>query len=85
MQHGLLIAHRESVEDCMPDNIRVSVAEIGKRMKAGEEFVFVDSRNPMAWGESDVKINGAIRVPADRVAQHLAAIPKDKPIVVYCT
>ena len=69
----------------MPDDIRVSVAEIGRRMKAGEEFVFVDSRNPMAWGESDVKITGAIRVPADHVAQHLASLPKDKPMVVYCT
>ena len=69
----------------MADNIRISVAEVRKRMNAGEQFTFVDSRNPVAWGESDVKISGAIRVPADRLEQHLAAIPKNKPLIVYCT
>lgn len=69
----------------MHDSIRMSVAEAGRRMKAGEEFVFVDTRNPVAWAESDVKIPGALRVPADRVAEHNAAIPKDKPIIAYCT
>jgi rhodanese-related sulfurtransferase len=69
----------------MADNIRISIDELRKRRNAGEDFVFIDSRNPVAWGESDVKAPGAIRVPADRVSQHLAAIPKDKPLVVYCT
>lgn len=69
----------------MADNIRITVDELRKRMNAGEEFVFVDTRNPQAWAESDVKIPGAIRVPADRVEQHLAAIPRDKPIITYCT
>jgi rhodanese-related sulfurtransferase len=69
----------------MADNVRISVDEMRKRMKAGEQFVFIDSRNPQAWGESDVKLPGAIRIPADQVEQHLANIPKDKPLVAYCT
>jgi rhodanese-related sulfurtransferase len=69
----------------MADNIRITVDELRKRRNAGEEFVFVDTRNPQAWGESDSKIPGAIRVPADRVRQHLAEIPRDRPIITYCT
>ena len=69
----------------MADNVRISVDEIRRRMKAGEQFAFIDSRNPKAWSESDVKLPGAIRIPADQVEQHLAAIPKDKPLVAYCT
>ena len=69
----------------MADNIRISVDELRKRTNAGEKFVFVDTRNPQAWGESDSKIPGAIRVPADRVQQRLAEIPRDRPIITYCT
>ena len=69
----------------MSDNLRISVDELRKRMNAGEHLVFVDSRNPRAWGESDVRLPGAIRVPAEEAEKHLASIPADKPIVVYCT
>jgi rhodanese-related sulfurtransferase len=54
-------------------------------MERGEPFTFIDSRNPQAWGESDVKLPGAIRVPADEVEQYLSKIPKDRVIIVYCT
>ena len=69
----------------MSDNIRISVNEVWKRMSSGEEFLFLDTRNPQAWGQSDVKLPRALRVPADEVAQHITSIPKDKPIVAYCT
>jgi rhodanese-related sulfurtransferase len=64
---------------------RVTIDEIRTRMERGEPFTFVDSRNPQAWAESDVKLPGAIRVPADKVEQHLSEIPKDKTIITYCT
>ena len=64
---------------------RVTVEEIGERLNRGEQFAFVDTRNPQAWGESDQKLPGAIRVPADEVAQHLAEIPHDRTVITYCT
>ena len=69
----------------MADNIRITVNELRKRMDAGDQFVFIDARNPQAWGESDMKLPGAIRVPADQLDQHLAEIPRNKPLVAYCT
>lgn len=54
-------------------------------MHRGEPFAFVDTRNPTAWGESDQKLPGAIRVPADEVDQHLDEIPHDRVVITYCT
>ena len=41
---------------------RVTVDEVKERMDRGEAFTFVDTRNPKAWGESNTKLPGAIRV-----------------------
>jgi predicted sulfurtransferase len=72
---------------------RVTPEEVMRRMDQGEPVTFVDTRNPQAWGLSNEKLPGAIRIPADEVDQHLGAIPKDasegRPkghwIVTYCT
>ncbi len=70
----------------MADSLRISVDEIRRRMNAGEQFTFVDVRNPQAWAESNEKLPGAVRVPLDSLDKDtLRSIPKDKPIVTYCT
>jgi rhodanese-related sulfurtransferase len=69
----------------MSDNLRITVDEIRKRMGTAEKFTFIDTRNPQAWGASNVKLPGAIRVPVDKLEEHISEIPKDRPIVTYCT
>jgi rhodanese-related sulfurtransferase len=64
---------------------RVTVDEVKERMDRGEQFAFVDTRNPQAWGEADTKLPGAIRVPADELEQHLDEIPRDRAVITYCT
>jgi rhodanese-related sulfurtransferase len=64
---------------------RITIDEVRQRLDRGEEFVFVDTRNPTAWGESDQKLPNAIRVPAGDVAQHLDEIPRDRAVITYCT
>jgi len=68
---------------------RVTAEEVMRWMDRGEAVVFVDTRNPQAWGESNEKLPGAIRIPAGEVEQHLNEIPKSGPgerwIVTYCT
>jgi rhodanese-related sulfurtransferase len=54
-------------------------------MEAGEDFTVIDVRNPQAWAESDTKIPEAIRVGMDELDEKLPGIPKNKPIVAYCT
>ena len=64
---------------------RVTAEEIKERMARGEQFTFVDTRNPQAWGEADTKLPGAVRVPADEVDQHLSEIQRDHTVITYCT
>jgi rhodanese-related sulfurtransferase len=49
------------------------------------DAVWVDTRNPQAWGEATKKIPGAIRIPADDLESHVDELPKGRPIVTYCT
>jgi rhodanese-related sulfurtransferase len=51
----------------------------------GDHVVFVDTRNPAAWGSSTVKLPGAVRVPVDEIEEHLDELPKDSTIITYCT
>jgi len=67
------------------ETTRVTVDEVGERMNRGEQFAFVDTRNPTAWGEANEKLPGAIRVPAAEVDQHLDEIPHDRTVITYCT
>ena len=64
---------------------RITVDEVKERMDRGEQFTFVDSRNPKAWAEADKKLPNAIRVPAEELEQHLDEIPKDRAVITYCT
>jgi rhodanese-related sulfurtransferase len=64
---------------------RVTIEEIKDRMNRGEQFTFVDTRNPKAWGEADTKLPGALRVPAEEVEQHLSESPHDRTVITYCT
>ena len=64
---------------------RVTVDEVKERMERGEQFAFVDTRNPQAWGEAETKLPGAVRVPAGELEQHLGEIPRDRAVITYCT
>ena len=64
---------------------RVTADEVKERMDRGEQFTFVDTRNPQAWGEAETKLPGALRVPAGEVEQHLSEIPRDRVVITYCT
>jgi len=69
----------------MADNLRIGIDELKKRMQAGENIIFIDTRNPQAWAQSDVMLPKAIRVLGDDLDKHVYEIPKDRTIVAYCT
>jgi rhodanese-related sulfurtransferase len=69
----------------MPDDLRISTDELKRRIATGEQFTVIDVRNPQAWAEAADMASGAIRVALDDADQELPRIPRDKPIVAYCT
>ncbi len=64
---------------------RIRPDEVKAMIDAGEPILFLDTRNPTAWGESDSKLPGAMRMPADQVDTLADKIPSDRKIVSYCT
>ena len=64
---------------------KITIDEVKKRMDKGESILFIDTRNPNAWSESDVKLPGARRIHFSELEQHLEDLPRDRPIVTYCT
>lgn len=64
---------------------RVTVDEVKERIARGEPFVFVDTRNPIAWDQADTKLPGAIHILAGEVEKHLEEIPRDRAVITYCT
>jgi rhodanese-related sulfurtransferase len=69
----------------MADAPRITVQELKRRMDAGEDFTVIDVRNPQAWAEANTVIPEAIRVSMDKLEEELPRIPKNKPVVAYCT
>jgi len=69
----------------MPEGLRIGADELKQRIQSGEEFTIVDVRNPQAWAAAPDMASGAIRVAADEAEDALPRIPRDKPIVAYCT
>jgi rhodanese-related sulfurtransferase len=69
----------------MAEAPRITANEVKKRMDAGETFTFIDTRNPQVFSESDTMLPGAIRLPLDQFDKKPQSIPKNKPVVAYCT
>jgi rhodanese-related sulfurtransferase len=64
---------------------RITPDDLKRRLDAHEPIAILDTRAEDAWRESDVQIPSAMRVPPDDVRRRLSEIPRDRPLVTYCT
>ena len=64
---------------------KISVEEIKRLIETGREVTMVDSRSADAWGESNIKARGAVRIPPDDVERYVAGVSPDEFVVTYCT
>ena len=53
-------------------------------MDEGEELVILDVRRG-SWHRSDVKMKGALRLDLREVLEPDGKLPRETPIVTYCT
>lgn len=63
---------------------RINVAELYELVQAGAEPVIVDVRSPTARALDPRWIPGALHVPIDDVAKHIADLPRNRDIILYC-
>jgi membrane protein DedA with SNARE-associated domain len=64
---------------------RISVGELNGFLSGASPPVILDVRSVTARKLDPRRIPGAILIDIDRPAQHLAGVPPEREIVVYCT
>jgi hypothetical protein len=65
--------------------VRIKLRELDERMQRGEPFIFIDARNPTAWGSAQEQLPSALRIRPDEVNDVASRLPRGRPIVAYCT
>jgi hypothetical protein len=63
----------------------ISADEAWRLVEQGADPVFIDTRNAKHWGQSDVKIEGALRIWREELEARIDEVPRGRPIVIYCT
>ena len=63
----------------------ISAEDAWRLVQEGANPVFIDTRNAKHWGQSDVKIPGALRIWREELAARLDEVPRGLPIIIYCT
>jgi membrane protein DedA with SNARE-associated domain/rhodanese-related sulfurtransferase len=64
---------------------RISVAELYELIQTGAEPIIVDVRSHTAKTLEPRSIPGARHVPLQEVGRHIADLPRDRDIVLYCS
>jgi hypothetical protein len=64
---------------------RITVDELRRMLDAGEPVVILDARHGVAFEADPYRIPGALQIAPDEIESRHGEIPRDRPVVVYCT
>jgi rhodanese-related sulfurtransferase len=63
----------------------ISAEEAWWLVQEGARPVFIDTRNEKHWSQSDLKIPGSLRIWRGELEARLDEVPRDRPVITYCT
>ena len=63
---------------------RISPAEAWALIEEGRGPVFIDTRNPKHWAQSDVQIPNSLRIWRVELEERIKEVPRGRPVVTYC-
>lgn len=61
----------------------LSVVEARELLQKNPKILLLDVRTPGEYRQ--VRLEGARLIPIDQLLQRMGELPKDRPIIVYCT
>ena len=64
---------------------RITAPELKERLDRGEKLAIVDLRSDISYQVDGMKVAGAIWIPPGDFEERYREIPRDRPIVMYCT
>src|SRR5438105_13918988 len=82
---GIAVFLRKRSRSRHQEDIRISVAELNRRINQNNPPVVVDLRHPLDVLASPQIIPGAIPIKPDELDKHLDILPRNSEIVLYCT
>lgn len=62
--------------------IEISPGQVKERLELGEEFLFVDVREP--WERDTASIAGSVPIPLGEIPAHLGEFEEANEIVLFC-
>lgn len=62
--------------------LEITVAELQKKQKAGEQFLLIDVREP--WEYEACRIEGAKLIPMRTIPANLQQLDSDRDVICYC-
>jgi rhodanese-related sulfurtransferase len=62
----------------------ISPEEAWALVESGRGPVFLDTRNPKHWGQSDLQIPGSLRIWRLELEERIDEVPRGRPVVIYC-
>jgi rhodanese-related sulfurtransferase len=62
--------------------LEITVAELKKRLDAGERLLLVDVREP--WEYEVCRIEGAKLIPMQKIPANLQSLDVEEPVICYC-
>lgn len=70
----------------MPETLKLTPAEVRRRLEQGENVTVLDARGRAAHARSEERIEGDLRVEGTRrLPEILALLPRGGWILAYCT
>ena len=63
-------------------DLEITVAELKKRLDAGEKILLVDVRE--LWENQQCRIEGSVLIPMGTIPANLQKLDSEDPVVCYC-
>jgi rhodanese-related sulfurtransferase len=63
-------------------DLEITVADLKKRLDAGEKILLVDVREP--WENQQCRIEGSVLIPMGTIPANLQKLDTDELVVCYC-
>ena len=64
---------------------RIAPGDLGRMLDAGEDVAIIDLRTALDVAAVPFAIPGSRWIPAEQLDEHLAEIPRDRDLVLYCS
>jgi len=62
----------------------ISPEEAWALIESGRDPVFLDTRNPKHWGQSEFQLPGSLRIWRLELEERIDEVPRGRPVVIYC-